>query len=186
LNKAELRLYFIEKRKQLSASDHAALSLAIISQCIQLPIWSLYYFHLFLPIKKFAEIDTTLLITLLKERNKQIVLPKLKSSTSLSHFLLTDETKIKENRWGIPEPTENMLIDPKQLEVIFIPLLAFDQFGNRVGYGKGLYDDFLANCLPDVIKIGLSFFDPINKIKGIRKEDIILDYVISPKQIYQF
>jgi 5-formyltetrahydrofolate cyclo-ligase len=176
----------MEKRKQLSASDHAEQSLAIANHCIQLPVWSLNYFHLFLPIKKFAEVDTTLLLTLLKERNKQIVLPKVKNTTSLSHVLLTDETKIKVNRWGIPEPIEEILINPKQLEVVFIPLLAYDQFGNRVGYGKGLYDDFLANCLPDVIKVGLSFFDPINQIKEIRKEDVVVDYVVNPQQIHQF
>ena len=47
----------------------------------------------------------------------------------------------------------------QQIEVVFVPLVAFDETGNRVGYGKGFYDEFLKNCSKDTIKIGLSFFE---------------------------
>ena len=99
---------------------------------------------------------------------------------------MTDGTKITQNKWGIPEPESGISIDPSMLEVVFIPLLSFDKKGNRLGYGKGFYDVFLKNCKKEVLKIGLSFFDPVDRIDGIRDEDIPLDYCISPQKIHSF
>ena len=69
---------------------------------------------------------------------------------------------------------------------MFIPLLAFDNKGNRVGYGKGYYDNFLSKCTPDVIKIGLSFFEASDEITDVFESDIALDYCVTPNTIYQF
>jgi len=78
-----------------------------------------------------------------------------------------------------------MQIKASKLKVIFVPLLAFDKVGHRVGYGKGFYDGFLKNC-PNAMKIGLSFFGAEEKIKYIQPNDIALDYCLTPNQIYQF
>ena len=99
---------------------------------------------------------------------------------------MTDGTKIIENRWGISEPESGIKIAPELLEVVFVPLLSYDKKGNRVGYGKGFYDTFLKNCKRDVVKIGLSFFDPVDHIKGIREEDVQLDYCVTPRKIQSF
>ena len=57
-------------------------------------------------------------------------------------FYLQDNHASKTNSWNIPEPENGIAISDEQIEVVFIPLLAFDEKGNRVGYGKGFYDDF--------------------------------------------
>lgn len=77
-------------------------------------------------------------------------------------------------------------MDDKKIDVVFVPLLAFDKTGHRVGYGKGFYDDFLAKCRPQTIKIGLSFFDAEDHIEDIYQGDIPLDYCITPNKIYKF
>ena len=69
---------------------------------------------------------------------------------------------------------------------MFIPLLAFDQTGHRVGYGKGFYDLFLKNCKPETLKIGLSFFSAENEISDVFESDVKLDYCVTPKMIYRF
>ena len=61
----------------------------------------------------------------------------------MTHFLLTDNTKIKKNQYNIPEPINGLEVPTKKIDVVFVPLLAFDKKGNRVGYGKGFYDKFL-------------------------------------------
>ena len=103
----------------------------------------------------------------------------------MTHFLLSDNTIIKPNIWNIPEPQNGIQIQHSQLQVIFVPLLAFDQKGQRVGYGKGFYDLFLKSC-PKAIKIGLSFFGAVDEIEDKSTQDIPLDYCITPNQIYQF
>jgi 5-formyltetrahydrofolate cyclo-ligase len=75
----------------------------------------------------------------------------------MTHFLLTDNTKIKKNKHNIPEPVDGIEVPSHKIEVVFVPLLAFDKQGQRVGW-QGFYDKFLAECSPATVKIGLSFF----------------------------
>jgi 5-formyltetrahydrofolate cyclo-ligase len=90
------------------------------------------------------------------------------------------------NAYQIPEPRIHLSpIIPTELDVVFIPLLQADVRGNRLGYGKGFYDRYLALCRPDVIKIGLNFFEPIPSISA-EETDIPLDYLIIPNRIYEF
>ncbi|MFT7351177.1 MAG: 5-formyltetrahydrofolate cyclo-ligase [Flavobacterium sp.] len=90
----------------------------------------------------------------------------------------------------MPEPinNENELIEinSTKIDVVFVPLLAFDLQGNRVGYGKGFYDKFLANCKPTTIKIGISFFEAEEKISDVFAKDVKLDYCITPEKVYSF
>ena len=72
------------------------------------------------------------------------------------------------------------------LDVIFVPLLGFDIAGNRLGYGGGYYDRFLAECRPDAKKIGLSFFGNITEITNIEETDIPIDGCVTPEQYYTF
>jgi 5-formyltetrahydrofolate cyclo-ligase len=104
----------------------------------------------------------------------------------MSHFLLTDNTKIKKNEYNIPEPVNGLEVPTSKIEVVFVPLLAFDSSGNRVGYGKGFYDKFLSECQPETIKIGLSFFEPEVLITGIFENDVKLNYCVTPEHVYTF
>ncbi len=185
LTKSALRRSFLKKRRALSSQEHADMSFAIANNCLKLPIWHLDYYHVYLPIKAKAEIDTTLILTLLQGKDKQVILPRIKGS-ELEHILLTDITKLKINRLGIPEPEKGIKISPEQIDVIFLPLLAWDKSGNRLGYGKGFYDNFLSLCKTNTIKVGLSFFDPVDKIVDIRSEDIRMDFCVNPEGIKKF
>jgi 5-formyltetrahydrofolate cyclo-ligase len=74
----------------------------------------------------------------------------------------------------------------EQIDAILIPLVAFDKEGNRVGYGKGFYDRFLAACRPEALKIGISFFPPVDKIEDLHFFDKKLDLCITPDLVYAF
>ena len=153
---------------------------------LSLPIWNFSFYHLFLSIEKNKEVATEPILSLLQGKDKNVVVPKMISATELHHFLLTDDTRFRLNKWAIPEPENGIPISPEQLDVIFVPLLAFDRNGHRVGYGKGYYDTFIANCKADVITIGLSFFDPVPKIEDVGDHDIPLNYVVTPEKTYSF
>jgi 5-formyltetrahydrofolate cyclo-ligase len=90
------------------------------------------------------------------------------------------------NRYGILEPSNGEIVDPLAIDIVMIPLLAFDQLGYRVGYGKGYYDRFLCKCRRDVIKIGFSFFEAEPVIKDIDNYDVPLNYCITPLRVYEF
>lgn len=186
MQKIELRKTFRNKRKNLSFNTIQNQSLKISNNILQMKIWDFLYYHVFITITEKKEVDTSYLITLLQGKDKNIIVPKTVSENQLENYLLTDNTLFKKNKWNIPEPVEGILINEKQLDVVFIPLLAFDKKGNRVGYGKGFYDTFLKKCNADVLKIGLSFFDSVEHIKNTSQNDIPLDYCVTPDKVYSF
>jgi len=183
--KSDLRLLYTKLRKDLSSKQITDYSLQLANSSLELPIWNFDYYHLFLPITDKKEIDTSFLLSILQGRDKHVLLPKMKGD-DLTHFLLTDSTTLKTNKWNVPEPVDGILVESSNIDVVFVPLLAFDKQGNRVGYGKGFYDRFLQQCKKDVVKIGLSLFDAEEEIEDVLENDIPLDYCITPNKIYEF
>ena len=184
--KKDLRLKYSRLRNLITPTLLDQQSIAIANSVLQLPIWENQYFHIFLPIEKNIEIDTEGIISILLGFDKNVIVPKVISNTELEHYLLTDNTKFKINSLHIPEPVDGITVPPNKIDVVFIPLLAFDKLGNRIGYGKGYYDRFLSQCKTNVIKIGLSLFQPEDLIEDIAPTDIPLDYCVTPKKTYTF
>ena len=186
-NKTTLRSEYKALRNLLSENEIEEMSLAIANAILTLPIWENTYFHIFLPITEQKEVNTEYILHLLSGKDKEIVVSKADFETrNMTHFLLTDNTKIKKNGYNIPEPVDGLEVPSTKIDVVLVPLLAFDKKGNRVGYGKGFYDKFLAECKPDVIKIGLSFFEYEKAIEGVFEGDVQLDYCVTPSTIYKF
>lgn len=187
MTKSELRNHYKLRRKELSQEDLEQLSLDISNQLLQLPIWELSFYHLFLSIRAFREINTEYILNILAGKDKNTVISKSNFDTiTLTNYLLTDNTIIKVNHWNIPEPVDGIEIPSNKIDVVFVPLLAYDKEGNRVGYGKGYYDNFLAECRPETLKIGLSFFDPESQLIDFNYNDVKLDYCVTPKATHKF
>jgi 5-formyltetrahydrofolate cyclo-ligase len=185
--KKELRQKYKVLRQNLSEENIEERSLQIANQLIRLNIWQHSFYHLFLPIESQKEVNTEYILQVLAGKDKNIVLSKSDFSTrEMTHFLLTDNTTIKKNEYDIPEPIDGLEVPISKIDVVFVPLLAFDENGNRVGYGKGFYDKFLAACKPEILKIGVSFFESENVISDVLNTDIQLDLCITPTKIYNF
>lgn len=185
--KPELRKKYKALRNTLSTTQIDDLSMAIANQLLKLPIWEFSFYHIFLAIEEQKEINTDYILNILSGKDKNILIAKSNFKTgNMKHFLLTDNTVIKKNSYNIPEPVDGIEISNEKIDVVFIPLLAFDKKGNRVGYGKGFYDRFLSNCKPETIKIGLSFFEAETEISNVFESDIKLDYCVTPEKVYGF
>jgi 5-formyltetrahydrofolate cyclo-ligase len=187
MTKKELRTKYKALRHEMSEQEIETLSVAIANQLLKLPIWEKTYFHIFLPITDKKEIDTQFAMHVLSGKDKEIVVSRSNFGTvEMTHFLLTDNTKFRKNDYNIPEPVDGLEVPANKIEVVFVPLLAFDKTGNRVGYGKGFYDQFLADCVTETIKVGLSFFEAEERIEGVFESDVKLDYCVTPDMIYKF
>lgn len=187
MTKKELRIQYKAFRNLLSESEIEEKSLAIANQLLQLPIWEQSYFHIFLPIVEHKEVDTEFILHLLSGKDKEIVVSESDFGTlQMTHYLLTDNTKFRKNEYNIPEPVDGLEVPVKKIDVVFVPLLAFDKLGNRVGYGKGFYDTFLLECKPETIKIGLSFFEAEDLIDDVFEGDVKLDFCVTPNHVYKF
>ena len=184
-NKFFLRQLFKKERSRLSVNVVDDLSKKIFKNLINLNIWDKNFYHLYLSNINNKEVETNKIVNLLFEKDKRIFVPKIKD-TNLIHVEIKKDTLYSTNKIGIKEPKENHKADPNLFEVVFIPLLAYDKQGNRVGYGGGYYDKFLGNIKTNPLKIGFSLFEPVDKIQDIEKHDVRLDYVITPKKVYSF
>ncbi len=184
--KKDLRKKYKELRQGLTPEVIEDKSLAIANRLLSLDIWDKTYYHLFLSIEEQKEIDTEFILQILAGKDKEIVISKCDFLTvEMTHYLLTDNTKIKKNQYSIPEPVDGIEVPVSKIDVIFVPLLAYDLDGNRVGYGKGFYDKFLSKCKPEALKIGLSFFEPEDKITS-SPNDVRLDYCVTPSATIRF
>jgi 5-formyltetrahydrofolate cyclo-ligase len=185
--KKELRQKYKALRQNFTTNEIEDLSLAIANKLLTLPIWEKTYFHIFLPITEQKEVNTECVLHLLSGKDKEVILSKSDFKTrNLTHILLTDNTKIKKNEYNIPEPVAGIEVPTNKIEVVFVPLLAFDKKGNRVGFGQGFYDKFLSECKPDTIKIGFSFFEAEELIADVYDGDVKLDYCVTPLTVYDF
>ncbi|SFE91963.1 5-formyltetrahydrofolate cyclo-ligase [Chitinophaga sp. CF118] len=189
LTKKDIRKEYLEKRLNLPDAVTTTLNGQLLEQFRQLDYSSLRLAHIFLPITEKKEVNTHALVHWAREAWPALkwVLPKSDLKTGqMQHFLWEPQTILEKNKYGIPEPENGTLVEPSAIDLVFVPLLAFDKTGHRVGYGKGMYDRFLSECRPDAITIGLSLFDPVDKITDTDALDVPLKMVITPDAIYHF
>lgn len=186
IDKLSARKKYHLLRNNLSQEDIAEKSIQIANQALKLPIWTKTYYHVFLTIEAKKEVQTEYILHILQGKDKSVVISKSNFKTNaMDSFLLQENTALKVSEYGIPEPVSGILIEPEIIDVVFVPLLAFDMAGHRVGYGKGFYDRFLATCSDDAMFIGLSFFEAEPKI-DVSSNDIPLDFCITPEKLYTF
>lgn len=147
------------------------------------------YLHLFLSIAEKGEIENFFIYQSLLRHfpDVKVIVPRVNFEKDfLQHIEMNNNTLLQINRWGIPEAVGDEFIDEKKLDIVLVPMLCFDERGFRVGYGKGFYDKFLSKCREDCLKVGLSFFAPVDEIEDINDFDVKLDYCITPQKIWEF
>jgi len=188
MTKKEARIFFREKRENLDPHQREKFQDLILIHFQHLSLPYIEFLHTYLPIPEKKEPDPEPILRLLEFRNPglRIAIPRIISKSEMTHVLLTEQTELFRNEFGILEPGEGEIVDPELIDLVIVPLLGFDYSGTRVGYGKGYYDRFLSTCRDDVVKIGLSFFEPLDKIDDRESWDIPLDYCITPEKAYEF
>ncbi|WP_026450957.1 5-formyltetrahydrofolate cyclo-ligase [Aequorivita capsosiphonis] len=185
-DKLTLRKKYKKLRETISEDSMEEMSLEIANQALKLSIWDKTYYHIFLPISEKKEVNTEYLMHILQGKDKSIVVSKADFSTGeMTHFLLQENTVLKNSKYGIPEPVSGIEISAEIIEVVFVPLLAYGKNGHRIGYGKGFYDRFLEKCNPNTKFVGLSFFQPEPEI-SFEANDVPLDFCVTPQNIFDF
>jgi 5-formyltetrahydrofolate cyclo-ligase len=187
MEKSEIRKIYKAKRKALSEVEHNQLSQKICTRIFESFSLENKTISLFLPIKRLHEIDTFKVLKNAQKMGCRIGLPTINSDgKSMTHFRFEKMEDLKENALGIPELSDGEIILPSEFDFVFVPLLALDSKGNRVGYGKGFYDRFLTECSQDCKFIGLHYFNEFTEIDDLSPLDRPLHYLISPTKTDHF
>lgn len=163
---------------------------AVILSHLERMDWSdVKLLHVYIPIDSLNEPDTLSFMNWLKQLKNDVRFVVSRSdfdSGEMSHFLWDESMILEANKWGILEPKGGAEVKELDLDVVLVPLLVVDKRGNRVGYGKGFYDRFLARCRPDVATIGLSYYEPVDCISDLDEFDIPIKTCVTPQKIYDF
>lgn len=188
IQRKKIRKQMKLKRQQLTKAEQTIFSNQILCTLLQHQhIFVSKYIAIFLSFK--GEINTYPLIKYLWVHNKKIFLPILNTITQYNMLFLhyCPDTKLIKNYFNISEPVFNLrdIIPIRQLDILFVPLVAFDKEGQRLGMGGGFYDRILVNWQKKhFYPIGLAYdFQLVNKIPS-NPWDIPLPEIITPSKIW--
>lgn len=186
MKKSEIRKLYLEKKESLTETEVQSLSQQIFENFIStFDLKENQKVHCFLSIPEKGEVDTSSFLNYFFENEIRVFVPKIVKGKLIS-LEITKETPLIENSWGIKEPAGDEGSGIKDFDLIITPLLYADQFGNRVGYGKGFYDRFFSEINPNAIKVGVSFFPPHEKVEDITEFDVPLNYLVTPTVVLSF
>lgn len=189
MTKKEIRKIELEKRIQLSPEELQNKTVLIVNQFKNQIPPSIQYLLSYYPLKERKEFDVSICEKIIKETHSsvQIAWPKIALTDSGMEAHLIEKNKLFiKNRFNILEPLDGDIVPAHLIDLVFVPLIAFDKRGFRVGYGQGFYDRYLPGCRKDVVKLGFSFFDAVDKIDDINEFDVPLNLCITPTCIYEF
>lgn len=187
MTKSELRKSYLARQRGLSPAERTEKSGRIAENLFaNFNLTSIAVLHCFIPIERFNEVDTTFIFHGLWGQfpRLQTVVPRVNFETgAMESVSYTAETELEQNRWSIHEPSHDEIVEPGLIDMVLTPGLAYDLTGHRIGYGKGFYDRFLSRCRPDCLKIGLSYFEPVDAIDDTHEGDVRLDHIVTPVRL---
>lgn len=187
--KQALRKIYLANRKTIDRHEQLRLLAAMYDFIAEVPALPARLGMSYRAIAQNHEVPTDIFEEYLLENWKasQFCYPKVEFGTNNMEAYLNDRhLEWEDAAFKLTQPATGTIADPTTIDVVLVPLLAFDEQGYRLGYGKGFYDRFLTRCRPDTIKIGLSWFPPENRLPEIDVFDIPLNYCVTPQQLYVF
>mgnify|MGYP001267022992 CR=1 FL=1 len=175
IRKKILNIRSKKKSDKLNIEEKKILKI-IKNKKIKKPIVGCYY-----PVN--SEVDTKKIMRLLEKIKITISLPIIEDNFGMEFYEYKTTDPLNINKYGIPEPFKKKKIKPN---ILIVPLVAFDQKLNRLGYGGGFYDRFLKKMEKNIIiKLGLAFsFQKIKKVP-VEKFDKKLDYILTEKKMFK-
>ena len=137
-----------------------------------------------------GELDCTPLAIQAWARGRKVFLPVI-SGRRLRFAPFNPDAELRPNRFGIPEPAAHarQLRSARHLDVIVLPLVAFDQRGNRLGMGGGYYDRTLAflkqrSCMRRPYLVSVAFEIQKLEVVPVEEWDVHLDAIVTEKATY--
>lgn len=183
MNKIEIRKNMLSMRKELSRSIFTHSSQAINTAILELDVYkNARKIALYMAVNN--EVCLNQVWKHAQQNQKKCYFPKVCEENM--HFLPGfNLDQFTTNKWGILEPDKSIqdAIDINELDIIILPLVAFDCKGNRIGMGKGFYDKALKNAIKPAL-IGAAYdFQKFTKINA-ETWDIKLDIIATENAIY--
>ena len=187
--KTEARKLYKDRRRALSLMERVKLDDLLLIQLQTAPLPFITFLLSYWPIEQNNEPNTHLFTDYLEFQNPELIICYPKSNfrdQTMQSVQTNDDTRFRKNGYDLYEPEDGVIVNPAGIDMIFVPLLIFDKKGFRVGYGKGFYDRYLSQCRSECLKIGFSYFEPLDAIDDTSEFDVPLDLCVTPTTVYVF
>ena len=186
ISKAEIRARALENRRRLV--DREERSSAVCKRFWELPVSSdAQTVLVYMSVRD--EVITTELVDRLLASNKRTVVPYCVGD-ELRLFLLSNLAELEQGTFGILEPRQSLRnlaerrIEPRELDLLAVPGVAFDRAAGRVGHGRGYFDRLLRQVRPDAISIGMAFDCQLFEHVPMDTHDVHLDAIVTEEAVY--
>ena len=182
--KAQLRQDMRQQRRALGPTAQFAAARAVTTYITGLPGWSKFR-RIALYLANDGEIETTSLSELCRSEGKQLYLPVIDEQNLLAFAAWDNDDELAANRFGIAEPSpEAERCSASALDIVILPLVAWDCQGGRLGMGGGFYDRALAGASGPIL-VGLAH--SLQQVPSVPSEpwDIPIDFAVTDTALHR-
>ena len=178
-DKSQLRKAMLARRQAIAEDELKRHEPAIIKRILALPCYgNASSMALYMPIR--GEVS---LLSLWQPEQRKILFPKV-SGDNLVFSSAASVKDFRQGAYGILEPVSHRNMELSEIDLIFVPGVAFDRYGHRLGYGKGYYDRLIEKC-PDVTFIGVCLDEFCLEKLPVDPWDAQVDFVVTQAGIYK-
>jgi len=183
MDKRDIRKQMVELRCNQKKELIENLSKIIQSKLYELPHYkNAQNIMFYIDAKNEVKTDEAILKSI--SLGKSVYVPKIIGKGEMIAVKIKSLDELQEGHFGILEPISDEAIEPQNLDIVIVPGVAFDRRGYRIGYGGGYYDRFLKKLSIKTVKIAFAFEFQILDTLPQEEHDILMDIIISEKQIY--
>lgn len=182
MTREQIRREIRDKRENISIIQSTELSARIAERAIALPEYQragcvLSYASL------LGEVRTESLNARILADAKTLLLPKVTGSGLMAAARVTDLSTLRPGKMRVPEVENGECFDPEKIDLVFVPGIAFDKEGGRLGFGGGYYDRFLPMA-GRALRVGLAFGMQIVPDVCAMEHDQKMDVLITEDNVY--
>ena len=181
MTREEIRSEVRKKRRAVSAIQVAEMSLRICEKIVALPEYlraKRILCYAALP----EEVQTRGILWAIHRSGRELYLPVCRPGGGMEAVRVREDTPMKPNRLGIDTPLSGEVLPPEELDLVLAPGIAFDRAGNRLGFGKGYFDRFLARCRCPIV--GLAYELQLVEAIEAKTHDVPMNKVITESAVY--
>lgn len=179
----------LEKRKEMMAIRNKVISNKEKDEIIFQKIINLEEYRdcqsIFIYVSYLSEVNTIKIINKALDDKKYVLVPKTNKETKeMDAILIRSIDELEIGNYGILEPVDGFRANFEDIELVIIPGVAFDDKGNRLGYGGGYYDRFLSKINSNTQKIAISYEEQITNLEEfVEEHDAKYDVLVTNNRI---
>ncbi|GAW92187.1 5-formyltetrahydrofolate cyclo-ligase [Calderihabitans maritimus] len=186
MKKKEIRERIIKLRLEMSDDEVREKSARVASRVVALPVFQ--QAETVMSYVAFRnEVETGGIIRTCLAQGKRVVVPV---TDRANKRLIPSEVKkfpddLKPGTWGILEPKAECFrpVEPEVIDLVLVPGVGFDIYGNRLGYGGGFYDRFLPRLSPEATTVALAYQEQLLPDVFPEAHDHPVDFVVTDREV---